>query len=101
MPAIAGMCGRSVVMCGTAGASLIESELGRDSSESMALVVRDELALRRLSRQWLADKARFSLSTLDKALAVSRPATLATVERALGSPRLLPSDPRMVRRWAV
>lgn len=54
----------------------------------VALVVREELARRRLSRQWLADEARVSLSTLEKALAGRRPFTLATVVRledALGT----------------
>jgi hypothetical protein len=68
-------------MCGQTGVSLIENELNSDSSASVALVVREELARRRLSRQWLADQARVSLSTLEKALAGSRPFTLATVVR--------------------
>ena len=49
--------------------------------------VREELARRRLSRQALADMARVSLSTLEKALAGTRPFTLATtlrIEDALG-----------------
>ena len=52
------------------------------------MLVREELARRRLSRQWLADEARVSLSTLEKALAGRRPFTLATVVRiedALGT----------------
>jgi hypothetical protein len=66
----------------------METELNSDTSASVALIVREELARRRLSRQWLADQARLSLSTLEKALAGSRPFTLATVvrlEEALGS----------------
>jgi hypothetical protein len=49
--------------------------------------VREALARRRLTRQWLADEAKISLSTLEKALAGERPLTLATrlrVEAALG-----------------
>lgn len=49
--------------------------------------VREELARRRMSRQALADKARVSLSTLEKALAGTRAFTLATtlrIEDALG-----------------
>lgn len=49
--------------------------------------IREELARRRLSRQWLADAARISVSTLEKALAGSRPFTLMTtirLEEALG-----------------
>jgi len=64
------------------------SELSVEGSESVALLVREELARRRLSRQWLADEARVSLSTLEKALAGRRPFTLATVVRiedALGT----------------
>jgi hypothetical protein len=64
------------------------NELSHEGSESVALLVREELARRRLSRQWLADEAKVSLSTLEKALAGSRPFTLATVVRledALGT----------------
>lgn len=64
------------------------NELSTEGSEAVALIVREELARRRLSRQWLADEARVSLSTLEKALAGRRPFTLATVVRledALGT----------------
>src|SRR5512139_2283806 len=73
------------------------SELSVEGSENVALVVREELARRRLSRQWLADEARVSLSTLEKALAGSRPFTLATVVRledALGKSRRAPAHAR-------
>jgi hypothetical protein len=66
----------------------MNAELSIEGSESVALVVREELARRRLSRQWLADEAKVSLSTLEKALAGRRPFTLATVVRledALGT----------------
>src|SRR6476659_3185519 len=66
----------------------MQSELSSERSESVALLVREELARRRLSRRGLADQARVSLSTLEKALAGSRPVTLATVVRledALGT----------------
>ena len=59
-----------------------------DASEAVALRVREELARRRLSRQWLADEARVSLSTIEKALTGRRSFTLATVirlEDALGT----------------
>ena len=49
--------------------------------------VREEIARRRISRQQLADEARISLSTLEKALSGHRPFTLATIirlEQALG-----------------
>lgn len=58
-----------------------------EESEATALRIREELARRRLSRQWLADEAKVSLSTLEKALSGHRPFTLATVvrlESALG-----------------
>jgi transcriptional regulator with XRE-family HTH domain len=66
----------------------MHAELSVEGSETVALVVREELARRRLSRQWLADEAKVSLSTLEKALAGRRPFTLATVVRledALGT----------------
>ncbi|WP_051091364.1 helix-turn-helix transcriptional regulator [Methylopila sp. M107] len=53
----------------------------------IADAVREELARRRMSRQGLADLAKISISTLEKALAGSRPFTLATtvrLEEALG-----------------
>ena len=59
----------------------MHGELSTEGSEAVALTVREELARRRLSRQWLADQAKISLSTLEKALAGSRPFTLATVVR--------------------
>ncbi|MFL6858206.1 MAG: multiprotein-bridging factor 1 family protein [Allosphingosinicella sp.] len=65
----------------------MQHDLETDRSEAVALLVREELARRRLSRQWLADEARVSLSTLEKALSGRRPFTLATVvriEEALG-----------------
>lgn len=59
-----------------------------EGGDAIALRVREELARRRLSRQWLADESRVSLSTLEKALSGRRPFTLATVirlEDALGT----------------
>jgi len=63
-------------------------ELHHAEGEVIALRVREELARRRISRQALADMARISLSTLEKALSGSRSFTLATVlrlEEALGT----------------
>jgi transcriptional regulator with XRE-family HTH domain len=60
--------------------------LGAEAHE-VSQRVREELARRRISRQALADMAKISLSTLEKALAGTRPFTLATtlrVEEALG-----------------
>ena len=59
-----------------------------EGGEAVALRVREELARRRLSRQWLADESRVSLSTLEKALSGRRAFTLAKVVRledALGT----------------
>jgi len=61
----------------------------RGETERIADRLREELARRRLSRQALADAARVSMSTLEKALTGSRPFTLTTVirlEEALGIP---------------
>ncbi|GAA4035320.1 helix-turn-helix transcriptional regulator [Sphingomonas rosea] len=58
-------------------------------SQEFGRRVREELARRRISRQALADMARISLSTLEKALAGTRPFTLASklrIEEALGPP---------------
>ena len=57
------------------------ADLSAEASAAIAIKVREELARRRLSRQGLADLARISLSTLEKALNGSRPFTLATVVR--------------------
>ncbi|MBV9931886.1 MAG: helix-turn-helix transcriptional regulator [Alphaproteobacteria bacterium] len=69
--------------------SELHPDLHPEGSDAVAMTVREELARRRLSRQWLADSARISLSTLEKALSGRRPFTLATVvrmEEALGIP---------------
>jgi transcriptional regulator with XRE-family HTH domain len=55
--------------------------------ESFIRRVREELARRRMTRQLLADEARISLSTLEKALSGEHALTLATrlrIEAALG-----------------
>lgn len=64
-------------------------ELHDEEGQAIAAQVREILARRRISRQALADMARISLSTLEKALSGSRSFTLATVirlEDALGTP---------------
>ncbi|WP_313539828.1 helix-turn-helix transcriptional regulator [Sphingomonas sp.] len=58
-----------------------EEPLGRGENDQIAGRLREELARRRISRQALADMARISLSTLEKALSGSRPFSLATVVR--------------------
>lgn len=55
--------------------------LQRGEHDQIAARLREELARRRISRQALADMARISLSTLEKALSGSRPFSLATVVR--------------------
>lgn len=65
----------------------VERSARGGTSRTAAAIVLEELARRRLSRQQLAEKARISLSTLEKALSGRRPFTLATlvrVEQALG-----------------
>ncbi len=62
-------------------------DLSGSGADDIARRVREEIARRRISRQALADMARISLSTLEKALAGTRPFTLATalrIEDALG-----------------
>jgi len=61
--------------------------LDEGHAEEIAQRVREELARRRISRQALADLARISISTLEKALSGRRSFTLSTVirlEEALG-----------------
>jgi len=76
---------------------VVHGELSFEGSESVAVTVREQLARRRLSRQWLADEAKVSLSTLEKALTGRRPFTLATVVRledALGTSLRAATAPR-------
>jgi len=64
-----------------------EKQLTSEQSRMVATTVREEIARRRISRQQLADRARISISTLEKALSGRRPFTLATtirLEEALG-----------------
>ena len=64
-----------------------DGDLSAEESRRLATRVREELARRRISRQRLADDAKISISTLEKALAGRRPFTLATLirlEQALG-----------------
>jgi transcriptional regulator with XRE-family HTH domain len=64
-----------------------EEDLSDAESRSVAAIIREELARRRISRQLLADQARISISTLEKALSGRRPFTLNTtirLEEALG-----------------
>ena len=66
-----------------------EEQLSDVENGAISKAIREELARRRLTRQHLADKAKLSLSTLEKALSGQRPFTIATVvrlEEALGQP---------------
>src|SRR5579862_7922076 len=75
-------------MEGAAGMQLSpETRLTDEQSRLIATQIREELARRRISRQLLADQAKISISTLEKALSGRRPFTLATtirLEQALG-----------------
>ena len=72
------------------GTAMLHDEwLDETHGREIARKVREELARRRISRQALADMARISISTLEKALSGRRSFTLATVirlEDALGAP---------------
>ena len=64
-----------------------DKQLSDEQSRSVVTLIREELARRRISRQHLADQAKISISTLEKALSGRRPFTLATtlrLEEALG-----------------
>jgi transcriptional regulator with XRE-family HTH domain len=66
-----------------------DAKLSDEQSRLIAAQIREQLARRRISRQLLADKAKISISTLEKALSGRRPFTLATtirLEEALGVP---------------
>jgi transcriptional regulator with XRE-family HTH domain len=65
----------------------IERQLSAEQSRAVSAIIREQLARRRISRQHLADQAKISISTLEKALSGRRPFTLATtvrLEEALG-----------------
>src|SRR6187455_2649705 len=64
-----------------------DRQLSDEQSRQVAATIREELARRRISRQHLAEQAKLSISTLEKALGGRRPFTLATtvrLEEALG-----------------
>ena len=64
-----------------------DRQFSEEQSRQIAAMIREELARRRISRQQLAEQAKLSLSTLEKALGGRRPFTLATtvrIEQALG-----------------
>jgi transcriptional regulator with XRE-family HTH domain len=64
-----------------------DKQLSDEQSRLIAATILEELARRRISRRRLAELAKISISTLEKALGGSRPFTLATtvrLEEALG-----------------
>lgn len=64
-----------------------DKQLSDEQSREIAATIREEIARRRISRQTLAEQAKLSISTLEKALGGRRPFTLATtvrLEEALG-----------------
>jgi transcriptional regulator with XRE-family HTH domain len=68
---------------------VMDKQLSAEQSQQVAATVREEIARRRISRQQLAELAKISMSTLEKALGGRRPFTLATtvrLEEALGVP---------------
>jgi len=68
---------------------LSERKLTDEACRVAAGLVIEEIARRRISRRHLAEIARISLSTLEKALSGRRPLTIATIvrlEEALGIP---------------
>jgi transcriptional regulator with XRE-family HTH domain len=78
-----GMCG-PLWICADLYATLTnmsDDNLSEEENRGISAAIREELARRRLTRQHLADMAKLSLSTLEKALAGQRTFTLATVVR--------------------
>lgn len=64
-----------------------DEDLSAEENRAISGLIREELAKRRLTRAGLAESAKLSLSTLEKAMSGQRPFTLATVvrlESALG-----------------
>jgi transcriptional regulator with XRE-family HTH domain len=95
----------------------LSDNLSDEHSRQIAEQIREELARRQISREGLADQAKISISTLEKALSGRRPFTLATtirLEEALGislrlkkaaavepGPNLAPADLGSYSRPAV
>jgi transcriptional regulator with XRE-family HTH domain len=66
-----------------------ERKLSDEACRAAAVLIVEEIARRHISRRHLADLARISLSTLEKALSGRRPLTISTLvrlEEALGIP---------------
>lgn len=70
-------------------AMILDEDVPADEGRRVTAILREELARRRISRQYLADHAGISISTLEKALSGRRAYTLATLirlEAAIGVP---------------
>jgi transcriptional regulator with XRE-family HTH domain len=70
-------------------AMILDEDVPADEGRRVTAILREELARRRISRQYLADRAGISISTLEKALSGRRAYTLATLirlEAAIGVP---------------
>ena len=63
-----------------------DKELSVEQSKLVAATIREELARRRMSRQHLADQARLSISTLEKALAYDPANDLGEEYHGLSAP---------------
>lgn len=61
--------------------AMLDEDLSADEGRRVTAILREELAKRRISRQYLADRAGISISTLEKALSGRRAYTLATLIR--------------------
>jgi transcriptional regulator with XRE-family HTH domain len=74
-----------MVLCGFVRGLRRVDELTEEQNSALVLRVREALARQRMSRQKLADTARISMSTLEKALNGSRPFTTPTIVRLEGA----------------
>jgi transcriptional regulator with XRE-family HTH domain len=80
---------------------MTEQTLSAADNDTVSGIVREALARQRITRQYLADQAKISLSTLEKALSGQRPFTLASIvrlEAALGVPLRPQSQAKSVDR---
>src|SRR3982751_2095072 len=73
------LCGNVRRCAGRVRASHMQGELSVEGSQGVALLVREELARRRLSRQWLADGGRGRLSPPGRGAPRARALTPGTV----------------------
>jgi transcriptional regulator with XRE-family HTH domain len=81
----AGIIRSNARLCGIVrfctGTKMSDENLSAEENHRISSLIREELAKRRMTRAGLADHAKLSLSTLEKALSGQRPFTLATVVR--------------------